>query len=81
MNKLYQIIYPNGVIQTKIMISHNDYLRVQSIEDPIEWKKAYKSLGNGYEWFTDKSSFSHALNNNGEFKCYSGIITIQIKQL
>lgn len=81
MNDLYQITYPNGVTQVKTMISHEEYLKVQEIEDPIEYSTAYKSLGNRYEWFTDKSSFSHALYNNGEFKCYSGIITIQIRKL
>ena len=78
--KRYKIEYPNGVIQEKVCISHEKYKEVQEIEDPIEYKKAYKSLADE-EWFTNKSSFSYAILNNGYFMCYGGPKIIKIKEI
>ncbi len=78
--KRYKIEYPHGVIQEKVCIDHNNYLQVQEIEDPEKYKKAFKALANE-EWFTDKSSFSYALLNNGYFICYGGPIDIKIKEI
>jgi hypothetical protein len=79
-NKRYSIQYPNGVIQEKICIDDSLYLKVQSIEDPIEYKKQYKALANE-EWFTNKSSFAYALLNKGYFNCYGGPKIIKIKEI
>lgn len=72
---IYIFTYPDiGVIQEKVLISHDDYLRIKEIKDPDEYKAELKKLTKGMEWFTDKSPlyeaiFTGILNCNGIYKC------------
>lgn len=76
----YKVHYPaNGITQTKVLISHEDYLEIMRMsgnnENEIKAQKAaLKELTGGKEWFTDRSPYFEAietgiLNCNGIHEC------------
>lgn len=82
---MFEFYYPEAnVTQTKILIKHEDYLKIKILVEDDEKEeqrkeKALKELTNNKQWFTDKSPlfeaiFTGILNCNGIFKC-------QVKQI
>lgn len=68
---MYRIEFPDrGIVQYKVLISHEDYLKVKSIKDDDEYKSALKQLTGGKEWFTEKSPYYIAITT-GRFICNS----------
>jgi len=77
---IYQVYYPDrNVTQPKVLISHDDYIKVCDMpsdteDEQLAKDKAMNRLTNGKEWFTDKSPLFDAietgvLNCNGTYRC------------
>src|SRR6266542_3390607 len=80
----FEFEYPNGVVQQKILVSHDDYLKWRSMsektgEDVIIKEGFWKSKTSNKEWFTDKSPFYDAIET-GLISC-NGVHPVKIREL
>lgn len=77
---MYQFTYPDkNVVQSKVIVSHDDYLIWKGMPEETDEQAAakdlyWKSKTGGHEWFTDKSPYydsihTGVLNCNGRHLC------------
>lgn len=75
----YSITYlKSGINQRKILIPHEEYLRISEMEIEVR-DSALKKLTGGKEWFTDKSPLYEAIES-GVLDC-NGLYPVKLEEL